>query len=141
MKTLTKTLPLISIALLLSACDDDGSDALAGVPPFTGLPETVSYEVSVQNLTLSQPFSPVALVAHSNDYTIFSIGESASVGLEQLAEGGDPSAFISEAEANGAVVATGSADGILPPGSTEVMEINFRREESAGVQLSAVTML
>ena len=139
----TLSIALLSItALLLSACDNDNNVSqpqvmVDEVPD----PVTLDFEVSVQNLTLSQPFSPVAVVAHGNDYSMFGIGESASVGLEQLAEGGDTSEFISEAEANESVVGTTTASGVLGPGATELMMISIDEDDAADVQLSAVTML
>lgn len=50
------------------------------------------------NLTNAQPLSPVALVAHDGTFSAFELGQRASEGLEVLAEGGDNSQFISEAE-------------------------------------------
>ena len=43
------------------------------------------YEVTIQNLTVGQPLTPAVIAIHSSDIHILQIGESASIGLGELA--------------------------------------------------------
>ena len=86
-------------ALLLQACDNGGNGNGASVPPPPPPPPAMaSFEVTVSNLTGAQPLSPIAVIAHQAGYQVFEIGSPATVGLEELAEGGDNSALLAEAD-------------------------------------------
>jgi len=70
---------LLGSIVVFSGCgNNDNSDTV------------YTYSVKVINLTAGQKMSPI-LVSSSS---LFSVGESASVGLEKLAEGGDNSALL-----------------------------------------------
>ena len=71
----------------LAACDNDDDPAPAPPPPPPPPPAMASYDVTVTNLTNAQPLSPVAVIAHQEGYSVFSIGTPATAGLENLAEG------------------------------------------------------
>ena len=73
----------------------DGQDGNDGSNGTNG--NTAVYTVQITNLTYSQPLSPAAIIMHEPGYYAFVEGQSASVELEQLAEGGDPSGIISTA--------------------------------------------
>lgn len=125
---------LVSLAvgasvLSLAGCfhDDDMSSA------------TVSYEVTVTNLTASQPFSPLAVVLHESGYHAWQIGSAASSGLEQLAEGGDATTFIGAAEADSAVSTSATGNGLILPGASD--SVIIEAAESGTMQLSLATML
>ena len=75
-----------------------------------------TFDVTVTNLTNAQPLSPVAVIAHQDGYAVFSIGAAATVGLEELAEGGDNTTLLSEADADSAVLASASGAGPIGPG-------------------------
>lgn len=60
---------------VLAGCPDDDDDYYR-------------YDVSVTNLTPNQPMSPLAVLTHNNSFNLFEVGQSASVDLEYLAEGG-----------------------------------------------------
>ncbi len=47
-----------------------------------------NYTVQITNLTHNQPFSTAAIILNEPRFNSFIDGEAASVGLEQLAEGG-----------------------------------------------------
>ena len=71
-----------------------------------------TFEVTVTNLTNAQPLSPVAVIAHQSGYSTFTIGTAATAGLELMAEGGDNSMFLAEADADANVLT--SASGAAP---------------------------
>ena len=100
----------LGAALLLQGCNNDNNP-------------NRSFNIEVVNLSNHQPFAPVAAVLHKPGYDGFSLGTMASEGLEILAEGGDPSAFISEAESDNKVVNTSSGTGIIAPGGSETLKV------------------
>lgn len=118
-------LRLISVlfaSAVLIACSDD--DPVA----------KVAYEVEVVNLTHNQPFSPLALRAHGASYVAWEVGESASLGIEQIAEAGDSSEFLGTASPK----KSASGTGIIGPGDTVVIDLNSKVTD---LYLTAVTML
>ena len=108
---------LLGTMVAFSGCgsDDDNMQTPA---------TTYTYSVMVTNVTAGQPMSPVVVTSNS----IFSVGESASVSLEKLAEGGDNSELL---DANGV-----SGTGLLTPGSSEIMTLN-----TTSKTISLATML
>ena len=147
MKTIaTRATGIFLLAALLAACDNNDDPVVATPTPTPAPapapdPVMVDFEVTVTNLTASQPLSPVAVIVHSDVYEVFTIGEAASEGLEILAEGGDNSSLIAEADAETSVTATASGEGIIPPGGSETVTVSILEDELTGLQLSAVTML
>jgi hypothetical protein len=98
------------------------------------------YDITVYNLTNGQPFTPLGVVIHEPGYQAWQLGSAVSSGLETLAESGDPSAFITEADANTDVVATtNSSNGPFGPGSSETVSITV--DHSSTLQLSVASML
>ena len=110
MKTLAniwKPLALAGVsAFAVAACDSDNNRNQAPPPP-PPPPAMASFDVTVTNLTNGQPMSPVAVIAHQAGYSVFTIGSPATVGLETMAEGGDNSMLIAEADADASVISTG----------------------------------
>ncbi|ASP49006.1 spondin domain-containing protein [Cognaticolwellia beringensis] len=121
-------LPLI--AVLATGCGgDDGENGATGPAGSAGVDGTngsdgtngadgtngnlAVYTVQLTNLTYGQPFSPAAVVLHEPGFNTFIDGETASLGLEQLAEGGDPTGLMSEA-----LAATQYLDAVTTPGAT-----------------------
>ncbi len=100
-----------------------------------------SFDVSVTNLTGAQPLSPVAVIAHQDGYAVFVIGASATVGLEELAEGGDNTALLAEADADANVVATASGAAPIGPAGNEIVNIEVLEADLPGLLISVSTML
>lgn len=132
---------LAALTLTVSACsDDDDPQVVAPAPAPAPAPEpdpepvTVSYEITVTNMTNGQPFSPVAVVLHQEG-NLWTLGESASVELETMAEGGDNSGLLD------LPVAMASASGAAPigPGSNETISVSI--EDVTDAKLSVATML
>jgi len=124
---------VISAGLLtLSACkhNDDDDDMMT----------QATYDITVYNLTNGQPFTPLGIVVHEPTYIPWQLGEAVSTGLETLAESGDPSAFLSEADANNAVVmSVSSSNGPFGPGNSETVSITV--DHAASLQLTVASML
>ena len=145
MSFLKKYLKLLFLPLclvLVTSCDSDSSNSNStGMPATAAAPVMQEYQIEVINLTAGQPFSPIALIGHDNRYQIFNIGEAASAGLERLAEGGDNSDFLTEADESFGVIMSMSTAAPLAPGSIETMTILVAESDVPGMMLSAVTML
>ncbi len=116
--------------LVLSACG--GSDS-------TSASNMKTYKVTISNVTANQPLSPATLVIHKSGYQLFQAGHKASVALEKLAEGGSNTELLEQANKNNAVLAKASGTGIIPPGSSESIELSVNN--SADFMLSVATML
>ena len=140
-----KTISAALVAgLVLTGCGGGGGGSTELLPEVVDPPPPPvmqSYEVSVVNLTAGQPFSPVTLVVHDTGYSTFEVGGMATDGLEMLAEGGDNSAFLSEAQASEVFIQSWSAEGPLPPGATEVAMVSLTEDEAASAYVSVITML
>ena len=128
-KQLLTGLSIVSI-LSLSACSHDDNDVIEPPPSMMDY----SFEVTVTNLTHSQPLSPIAVVSHG-DISLWQIGSSASVAIETMAESGDNSQIL----ANTDLISGSSGTGIILPGMSETLVINTSSESVPF--LSVATML
>lgn len=128
-----KKIILFSCLATLAACSDNDDDNTVVVIPEAN----ARFEVTTVNLTVAQPFSPIALMLHSDSVKAFTIGQPASPGLELLAEAGDNSQFLSDTDSFTEL----SADAPLGPGASETHTLELETSETAGVQLTVLTML
>lgn len=130
-----KAIKLLLITVLLAplfACSDNDDPQ--------PMNSNAIFEISVTNATNGQPLTPVAAVAHTAGYQPWALGSAASMGLEMLAEGGDVSQFITEADADTNVAATtSSTSGPFGPGATETVMLEV--EPSSDLQISVAAML
>lgn len=109
-------LTAISLALVLAGCSG-GSDPVPVTPP-PPPPTTAIYEVTLVNLTAGQPLTPMVVAAHGDNYSLFKVGEAASVALERLAESGDGAQVLAQANDSKSVfAAAAAAGGPLVPGA------------------------
>jgi len=60
-------------------------------------------DITLVNLTHSLAFTPVLVTAHDQDTSLFSLGETASLSLQKMAEGGDTSDLKSDVSAAGGI--------------------------------------
>ena len=135
-------LQLMVGALVLAGCDNDDDALTVTPPPATPPPPTmVTFEVTVTNLTNAQPLSPVGVIAHVDGYSVFTVGVSASPGLEELAEGGDNTALLAEAAGDQNVLATASGAAPIGPAGSETITIEVLETDLPGLRLSTSTML
>ncbi len=138
---LTLQLLIASVFTLgLAACNDNDkvAEEVVVVPVVTVMPEPpameYSYSITLTNLTYAQPLSPVAVALHG-DTKMWQVGQSASVALEKLAEGGDNADFIALTSNMAAM----SSEGAVPPGASVTLDISTT--EPMATYLTVATML
>jgi hypothetical protein len=126
---------IFTSSLIIAGCSDDNNNDVVPEPePEVILPVSVSYEVTITNLTNAQPLSPVAVILHDTG-SLWTIGESASTALETMAESGDNSALL----ALEIVTASASGSSPLGAGATETLTVTI--EDQTDAMLSLATML
>lgn len=122
---------ILMFGALLSACGggDDDDDKMA------------KYEVTITNLTAAQPLSPAAVILHNAEWTGFITGSPASAGLELLAESGDNSDYLADADADKYVRGSASGTGVILPGSSETLMLETESRTLDSLLLSTTVML
>lgn len=121
-RKLSKLFTVLLASSVIMACSDDDDITY------------VDYEVEIINLTHNQPFSPLALRGDGSKYRAWTVGESASLGIEHIAESGDNGEFLGTTSTK----KSASGTGIIAPGETAVIEL---RTKDIARHLTAVTML
>ncbi|NVJ58325.1 MAG: hypothetical protein HWE19_18365 [Vibrionaceae bacterium] len=111
---------------------------LAGCPK-TDDDKTYRFTVNVTNLTANQPMSPLALLTHNESYQLFSVGQSASVELERLAEGGSNAELIALMNGNANIHEGISGHGLILPGTSD--QVTFTVDPGSYGYLSVASML
>jgi len=130
------------VAIVAAACDSDSNGgAVVPPPPPPPPPAMASFEVTVTNLTNGQPLSPVAVIAHQSGYAVFTVGAAATAALETLAEGGDNSALIAEADADALVMASASGAAPIGPAGSETITVDVLQSDLPGLSISVSSML
>lgn len=118
-----------------------GAGALAAVPfaaaDNNGNGPTRSYEITIENTSEGQPFTPPVVATHRGRNAIFKVGRPASEGVKQIAENGNPAALLAQLGANPRVsdVYEGSAPlvpGALPGSATFDDAVTFTIEADRG---------
>ena len=104
---------------------------------------TRTYEVTIENLTTGQPFSPGVVATHTKMVRVFQVGAYASEGVRLIAEEGDPTvaqAALAHQEGIFEVIATSApVHRIGGPGSNSLtLRINARSNAN---RLSLATMI
>lgn len=110
--------------------------ATAGVSRAQG-PEMLSYNVTVENLTSGQPFTPPLVAAHSDQVDVFEVGEGASEGVMQVAENGNAEPLVAMLSGSDAVWSHVMGDGPVLAGESATVTI----QAPQGSLLSVVFML
>ncbi len=129
MSRLRKSIVLaVAAALAVSTL---GLTALAAAPADAATTER-TYRVTVTNLTEGQPMTPFVVATHDNDFSLFARGQSASFGLQQLAENGGVPVLVEELTANDSVadvaVAAPAAGPPVHPGESVSVEVTAGTE-------------
>ena len=135
-------LAITAVLAVAAGCDSSNNNGNNTPPPVQPLPTMATFEVTVTNLTNAQPLSPVAVIAHGSGYQVFAVGSPATLGLEELAEGGSNAALLAEADANtGNVAATASGAAPVGAGASETISIEVLEQTLPGLRMSTSTML
>jgi len=119
-----KYLALLALTATLAACHHNDDD-----------PQPFIYEVTLLNITQGQIFSPPALMTHAADMKLWQAGETASLALERLAEGGD----ASELSALSGIQQSQVSSTPVAPGDTISWTLEI--EQGASLSMSLATML
>ncbi len=91
--------------LALAACTDGNQPTVpseaqpgiaAGVDQQSAAGGQRLYDVTITNLTSSQPLSPGVIVTHRKDAEVWAVGSPASEGIRQIAENGDELPAVAE---------------------------------------------
>jgi hypothetical protein len=134
-KKLTSAM-VLTFALGLSACSDDEVikevEVIVEVPAPAPTPIDYTYQITVTNLTKSQPLSPVAVVLHQTG-TLWAVGDVPSLAIEEMAEGGDNTGLLALG------IASASGAGIIGPGGTETISVTV--QDVMNAKLSVASML
>ena len=122
------------------------SSSTAGPRPAQAAEEDIVYQITLTNISSTQPLSPPLLVTHEPDFSLVTTGAMASDGLRRLAEEGSNSALANELRANAKVqeVVTGTQpmrrlSGGGPSGSSSSYVFTIHGRE--GDVLSIASML
>ena len=98
--------------------------------------EVISVEIT--NLTHGTYFTPILVSSHPYGNHFFELGQSSSPALQAMAEGGDISGLVTQANTMGAISAEDPAGGPLAPGqSTSVASM----DTGSNTQLSIMAMI
>ncbi len=133
-------------SLALTGCfgdDDDNDSGSNTVETPTPEPETktYTYDVTVVNATAGQPFSPLALIAHTDEYKAFTVGEAASTELEYLAESGSNQEILTAVASDATVHTSLSGSGVVVPGSSQTLTIEVDEDDFESAYLTVLTMM
>ncbi|MFZ6876010.1 spondin domain-containing protein [Undibacterium sp. Di27W] len=134
---------LISLAAtaLLSACGGHDSKPPAEVVTIS---TPAVFEVTLVNLTAGQPLTPLVAVAHDDGFKLFNLGESASVELERLAEGGETAPLVALASSSKSVFASavGTGGPLLPgAGNKSTVYLTVPVASLPNLRLSLASMM
>ncbi len=162
--------PLIVSALLVAGCSDNAldptanaADELDDTPEMSVDFETIeeanayrltaskngyrTYEVTIENLTDGQPFSPPIMMTHNSSLKLFTLGNRSTKAIKSIAENGDNTRMRSKTMRQRAVA--DAAEGTAPlvpaanPGGTPFSDTASYELKSFGNadRLSAAWML
>ncbi|QGS61520.1 spondin domain-containing protein [Shewanella algae] len=106
--------------------------------PLSQLSQAAQLEISINNLTHGNHFTPLLIAAHDGNSHLFQAGEPASSALQKMAEGGDISELQLAVTANNGVIVANPAAGLLAPGA-KVEKVML--DSDALTHLSLVAML
>ncbi len=141
--------PLIAlVAVTAFGCTDGGklteptsepdltSPSFVVSPPGQGAgnARSQSYEVTIENLTGGQPFTPPVIATHRRATRIFEVGQAASFELKEVAENGNLPPLVdalsdSRHVASVVVAVAGTPPPVLPGGSVTVSITSTRGAE------------
>ncbi|MEZ9669204.1 spondin domain-containing protein, partial [Vibrio breoganii] len=101
---------------VLAGCSDDDDNDVAGIAASDASTQNQRYMISVINLTANQPMSPLAVLTHNSNFSLFEVGQSASLPLEKMAEAGSNAELIALMDSSDNVGLGLSGNGLVMPG-------------------------
>ena len=110
---------------LLAGCPDDDDDYYR-------------YDVTVTNLTPNQPMSPLAVLTHNTSFDLFEIGQSASVDLEYLAEGGSNAELLALSDSDANVYQGISGNGLILSGEQDTVSIRVDLNQEGYISVASM---
>ena len=132
-----KSALILLLASSLAACgDNDNNDSIEEQEPVVVVePEPVVYELTItfSNLTAGQPLSPLSVIAF-DEIPPWKFGETASVGLEMIAESGANEEYLSDENA----LASVSAEGGIGPGETTSVTLLVDAQDVLNLSFAAM---
>ncbi|MEM7765755.1 MAG: spondin domain-containing protein [Pseudomonadota bacterium] len=104
-----------------------------------GSAQATDFNVEIVNLTSGIYYTPFLVAAHTEGSRLFSVGQPASAGLQEMAEGGGLDGLVATLTGIGATIETNPAGGVMAPGGRTDVDLNT--DGTANVRLSVVAML
>ncbi|MEZ9591593.1 spondin domain-containing protein [Vibrio breoganii] len=123
---------------VLAGCSDDDDNDVAAIAASDASTQNLRYTVSVINLTANQPMSPLAVLTHNSNFSLFEVGQSASLPLEQMAEAGSNAELIALMDSNDNVELGLSGSGLVMPGMSDEVTITIDPELSGYVSVASM---
>lgn len=99
--------------------------------------QTVTYNVTIENLTSGQPFTPPVVAAHTSGMDVFNVGQAASAEVQAIAENGNNDPLVALLGGSAAVLDSASGTAPVKPGESATITV----EAPSGSLLSVVFML
>ncbi|MEZ9986719.1 spondin domain-containing protein, partial [Vibrio sp. 10N.261.49.A3] len=96
------------------------------------------YNVSVTNLTPNQPMSPLAVLTHNSSFDLFEVGQSASVDLEYLAEGGSNAQLLALSDSDANVYQGISGNGLILSGEQDTVSIRVDPNQEGYISVASM---
>ena len=96
------------------------------------------YTITITNITRGQILAPPAVIAHNDDFKLFTLGSPASSELATLAEEGNASPLLSAVASMPSVYRTAVGTGGIMPGTSMTIEIETTKKFS---EISVAAML
>lgn len=100
---------------------------------------SVTYSVTVTNITKAVQFTPIVSASHTRAIALFELGQPAGSPLADVAESGDITALAAVLEDSEAVAGTAATEGLLQPGDSVTFEIMSSRR-TRGFSLAAMVL-
>ena len=99
--------------------------------------QTVTYNVTIENLPSGQPFTPPVVAAHTSGMDVFNVGQAASAEVQAIAENGNNDPLVALLGGSAAVLDSASGTAPVKPGESATITV----EAPSGSLLSVVFML
>ena len=96
--------------------------------------------VKVTNLTAQIYFTPLIIAAHSKNLDFYELSMPASFNLQKMAEGGDISGLVADAESYSANYVANPASGRLAPGASTTATISITNKRNRYLSVAAMLL-